>query len=537
MWEAGAARTLGLGPRGAVQRSTGSARRRMGLSRLGGVHGPLMPPPSGGGGDGRGGSWRGWGDWGRRALAAPIAFWRRTEEAARQDADAFGGDVVASAVWQVLCMLCVVDVAKLQDAHGMLFSQRAFKESLRGLLYLVAALLLAETTVVLGRAATGVAELRRRLIGYQIVCVVPDASGLAPGAEVRFRGVRCGTVLGVSLRPEGAEVTFRVADKHFRIPRSAQVRLNRQGMAGWPMLNIDVPGTAVGEQKALSLNREEEARHRRGGGNGTGDGTSDTSASFPAVVLPEGAAEAWDEFSQRLGLPRVRDPLFARGGSVLPGEHLHGETGTSIQGIIYLAVRLLRASRAPDSAAHAFHDTFRARLWGLGATHDLQRHGRFALAEETVPILVVDEDQLPQTKPTDRAEPTALQQRGRERGQQISAGLEVAADRLVLRTLHVYVGSKVRSEVPEYHGAAPVLVRRSLRRVGAFRRNVLAPVVSGPTRRLAAAFRARAVSRPRFTRFSFRATTTPRTESAPRKEVAPKDIGKGERYPPPEFPS
>ena len=539
---------------------------------------PPGPPP---GGVTAEGVWEGASGPGRSWRASAAGFWRRMEASARRDAASFDGDLVASAVWQFLSLLFVLDASKLQDAHGMLFSQRAFKESLRGGLYLVAALLLGETAVALRAAATGVAALKRRLVGYPVACVVPDASGIFPGAEVRFRGVRCGTVLGVTLRAEGAEVRFRLSDRHFRIPRSAAVRCDRQGMASRPIVNIDVPEGPAEEKRALDLNREEEARHRQLVED-DGIASSATAAEMTThgkrrerkgswsvgllplpprapppppshlmaapLQVPEAAAEAWDEFSQRLGLPMgaKRDPLLDRGGSVLPGEHLHGDTGTSLQGLIYLAVRLLRCSRSPHSAAaRAFHETFRARLWGRGATHDLQERGRFALSDEdgggetdgkgTMLLALLrpstaakahaygwPEEEEEESREWDGAPPTARQLRGRERGQQISAQLDhaVRTDRLALRALHVYVGSRARSEVPEYR-AGPMLVRSSLRRVGAFRKNVLAPAVAAPSRRLAAAFRRSAAARPRFARFAFRAAGSSSSAPPPTRDGAP----------------
>lgn len=69
--------------------------------------------------------------------------------------------------------------------------------------------------------------------GYRITAIFSDASGLAPGTDVRIAGVKVGSVLRKRFDPEAfeAELTL-VIDGDLRLPLDSEARIVPDGLLG-----------------------------------------------------------------------------------------------------------------------------------------------------------------------------------------------------------------------------------------------------------------------------------------------------------------
>ena len=84
--------------------------------------------------------------------------------------------------------------------------------------------------------------------GYQVVAEFDNASGLAPGSEVRMSGVKIGTVRSQSLDPQTffAVVTMDIAQS-VQLPRDTSARILADGLLGASFVSLE-PG---GEEESI----------------------------------------------------------------------------------------------------------------------------------------------------------------------------------------------------------------------------------------------------------------------------------------------
>jgi phospholipid/cholesterol/gamma-HCH transport system substrate-binding protein len=75
---------------------------------------------------------------------------------------------------------------------------------------------------------------------YPLQLQFDDATGLRPGVEATYRGVRIGEVTGVSLADGGADVRLAV-DADRRLPAGATASIRRRSAVGEPYLSLDAP--------------------------------------------------------------------------------------------------------------------------------------------------------------------------------------------------------------------------------------------------------------------------------------------------------
>ena len=78
--------------------------------------------------------------------------------------------------------------------------------------------------------------------GYQVVAEFDNASGLAPGSEVRMSGVKIGTVVEQRLNPETffAQVVLSI-DENIKLPVGTSARIISDGLLGGNFVSL-TPG-------------------------------------------------------------------------------------------------------------------------------------------------------------------------------------------------------------------------------------------------------------------------------------------------------
>lgn len=79
--------------------------------------------------------------------------------------------------------------------------------------------------------------------GYPVMAEFDNASGLAPGAEVRMSGVKIGVVTGQRLDPESffAIVTMNI-DETVRLPQDTSARILADGLLGSNFIALEPGG-------------------------------------------------------------------------------------------------------------------------------------------------------------------------------------------------------------------------------------------------------------------------------------------------------
>ena len=79
--------------------------------------------------------------------------------------------------------------------------------------------------------------------GYQVVAEFDNASGLAPGAEVRMSGVKIGVVTAQSLDPNTffAVVTMTIEDE-IQLPKDTSARILADGLLGATFVALEPGG-------------------------------------------------------------------------------------------------------------------------------------------------------------------------------------------------------------------------------------------------------------------------------------------------------
>ena len=75
---------------------------------------------------------------------------------------------------------------------------------------------------------------------YAVQLQFADATGLRPGVEATYRGVRVGEVTTVALRDGGADVRLAV-DTDRRLPAGVTASIRRRSAVGEPYLSLDAP--------------------------------------------------------------------------------------------------------------------------------------------------------------------------------------------------------------------------------------------------------------------------------------------------------
>jgi len=75
---------------------------------------------------------------------------------------------------------------------------------------------------------------------YRVQARFAEATGLRPGVEVTFRGVRVGDVAGVDLEPGAALVGLDIDSRH-QLPLDATAAVRRRSAVGEPYVAIDPP--------------------------------------------------------------------------------------------------------------------------------------------------------------------------------------------------------------------------------------------------------------------------------------------------------
>lgn len=82
-----------------------------------------------------------------------------------------------------------------------------------------------------------------REAGYPVMAEFDNASGLAPGAEVRMSGVKIGVVTGQRLDPESffAIVTMNI-DETVRLPQDTSARILADGLLGSNFIALEPGG-------------------------------------------------------------------------------------------------------------------------------------------------------------------------------------------------------------------------------------------------------------------------------------------------------
>ena len=75
---------------------------------------------------------------------------------------------------------------------------------------------------------------------YPLRLQFEDATGLRPGVEATYRGVRVGEVTDVSLRERGADVRLAV-DADRQLPSGATASIRRRSAVGEPYVSLDAP--------------------------------------------------------------------------------------------------------------------------------------------------------------------------------------------------------------------------------------------------------------------------------------------------------
>lgn len=79
--------------------------------------------------------------------------------------------------------------------------------------------------------------------GYQVSADFTDASGLAPGAEVRMSGVKIGTVVSQSLDPETYDaVVILSIDDRVQLPLDTSARVIPDGLLGGNFVALEPGG-------------------------------------------------------------------------------------------------------------------------------------------------------------------------------------------------------------------------------------------------------------------------------------------------------
>lgn len=79
--------------------------------------------------------------------------------------------------------------------------------------------------------------------GYRVTAEFDNASGLAPGSEVRMSGVKIGTVSSQDLDPDTyfAVVTMTI-DKAIRLPQDTSARIIADGLLGSNFVSLEPGG-------------------------------------------------------------------------------------------------------------------------------------------------------------------------------------------------------------------------------------------------------------------------------------------------------
>ncbi len=79
--------------------------------------------------------------------------------------------------------------------------------------------------------------------GYEVTADFTDASGLAPGAEVRMSGVKIGTVVSQSLDPETYDaVVVLSVDERVQLPLDTSARVIPDGLLGGNFVALEPGG-------------------------------------------------------------------------------------------------------------------------------------------------------------------------------------------------------------------------------------------------------------------------------------------------------
>jgi len=79
--------------------------------------------------------------------------------------------------------------------------------------------------------------------GYQVTADFTDASGLAPGAEVRMSGVKIGSVVSQSLDPETYDAVVVLSiDDRVQLPLDTSARVIPDGLLGGNFVALDPGG-------------------------------------------------------------------------------------------------------------------------------------------------------------------------------------------------------------------------------------------------------------------------------------------------------
>ena len=79
--------------------------------------------------------------------------------------------------------------------------------------------------------------------GYQVTAEFDDASGLAPGTDVRMAGVKIGTVISQRLDPETffAQVVLSIDDS-IQLPSDTSARIVPEGLLGGNFVELEPGG-------------------------------------------------------------------------------------------------------------------------------------------------------------------------------------------------------------------------------------------------------------------------------------------------------
>lgn len=80
---------------------------------------------------------------------------------------------------------------------------------------------------------------------YEVVVQFKDASGLANGSVVRYRGTNVGNVRGVSFGDEGVTVKVRIDQPELRVPKNSLFNVNQSSFLGASSLDIVPPDGGI----------------------------------------------------------------------------------------------------------------------------------------------------------------------------------------------------------------------------------------------------------------------------------------------------
>src|SRR3546814_5630345 len=111
-------------------------------------------------------------------------------------------------------------------------------------------------------AVVGIIRPAARPDTYPLRLEFEDATGLPPGVEATYRGVRIGKVTDVSLAEGGADVRLAV-DADSPLPAGATASIRRRAAVGEPYVSLDAtegwePGDALlagGEEALMPVER------------------------------------------------------------------------------------------------------------------------------------------------------------------------------------------------------------------------------------------------------------------------------------------